>query len=236
MPRQSFLQRKLTARRLWKEFAPLAKEVLTATDAENVGHSAAWFQQVLAEKAGSGDSVSVGRLRFAMELPEVVDLIRYKAEVLALQRSLAEVADATFSPYDAVAAAVVDRSFLDVCRMLFPEHDGICLGDLVPHIRRPVVREFFGPAGPAAMRSRLESIQLAAAARTSRMEEASFALDREVNLANAEMSGATGPGTGALAELWFGKDATLNVETLLQVPQVEAFARLAKWRIMMAAA
>ena len=120
--------------------------------------------------------------------------------------------------------------------MLFPEHDGICLGDLVPHIRRPVVREFFGPAGPAAMRSRLESIQLAAAARTSRMEEASFALDREVNLANAEMSGATGPGTGALAELWFGKDATLNVETLLQVPQVEAFARLAKWRIMMAAA
>ena len=236
MPRQSFLQRKLMARRLWKEFAPMAREVITAKDAENVGHSSAWFQQVLAGKTGSGDSVPVGSLRFAMEVPEVVDLIRYKAEVLELQSSLAEIAAARFSPYDAVAASVAERSFLDVSRMLFPDHEEIFLGDLMPHIRRPVVRDFFGSAGPVEMRSRLESIQSAAVARQSRMEEASFALDREVNLRDAEMSGATSSDITALAELWFGKDATLNVETLLQAPQVQAFAKLAKWRIMMAAA
>ncbi len=50
------------------------------------------------------------------------------------------------------------------------------------------------------------------------------------------MTGASWDGTRSLAEIWFGKGATLNVETLLLVPQVEDFARLAQLRVMMAAA
>ena len=62
----------------------------------------------------------------------------------------------------------------------------------------------------------------------------SFALDREVDLQDAEMSGAANAEIHDLAAVWFGEDITLNVETLLMVPQVEAFAKLARWRVMMA--
>lgn len=236
MPILSFIRRKRAARRLWREFAPLAHERITLEDAENVGYSSDWFREVLAEKVGSGDAVLIGKLGFAMGDEEVVDLLRYKREVLRLREALATVLSHRFSPYDAVAAGVVSRNFLDVCRMLYPEAQEICLGDLVAHIRRPVVSEFFGTGEMAAIRSRIDRIVEAAADRQDRMAAASFALDREVNLRDAEMSGASRPGTRSLAEIWFGKGATLNVETLLLVPQVEDFARLAQWRVMMAAA
>jgi len=236
MSRPSFIQRKLAARRLWQELAPLASEIVTSKDAENIGRSAEWFAEAIMQPIGVGDSVPIAALRAALEDEGVVDLIRYKGEVAQIEAALAGLSATRFSPYDAVAAGVVGREFLDVCRMLFPNDTEVCLGHLVPQIRRPAVRELFGAGSPSAVRNRISRIQEAAAVREMHMQAAAFALDREVDLQAAQMSGAADPETRALVDVWFGRDVELNVGTLLQVPQMEAFARLAQWRIMMATA
>lgn len=236
MQRQSFLQKRLTLRRLKQEFGPLAGEEITVQDAENMGYSAAWYAEVLGGEAAGSGSVSVGRLGPALRNPDVVDLVRYKATVLDLKRRFADMLETRFSPYDVVAAGVAQCGFLHVCRMLFPGEEEVTLGGLLPHLRRPAVAEFLGSAGVAAVKARLAQIEEAAQARRQRIEEASFALDREVDLQDAEMSGAANAEIHDLAAVWFGQDITLNVETLLMVPQVEAFAKLARWRMMMASA
>jgi len=236
MQRQSFLQKRLTLRRLKQEFAPLAGEEITVQDAENMGYSAAWYAEVLGGEAAGSGSVSVGRLGPALRNPDVVALVRYKATVLDLKRRFADLLETRFSPYDVVAAGVAQCGFLHVCRMLFPGEEEVTLGVLVPHLRRPAVAVFLGSGGVTAVKARLAQIEEAAQARRQRIEEAAFALDREVDLQDAEMSGAANAEIHDLAAVWFGQDINLNVETLLMVPQVEAFAKLARWRVMMATA
>ena len=236
MQKQSFLQKRRHRQSLKQEFASLGDVVLTLQDAENVGYSPEWFEQALGPRAGHAGSVSIRDLGPALDNPDVVDLARYKIRVQELNRELAAFLETRFSPYDVVAAGVAGHSFLHVCRMLFPGEEAVALGALLPQIRRPVVAEFFGAATVPAIEARLEQIEQAADDRRKRIKEASFALDREIDLEDAAMSGAAEPGIRELAEVWFGKDATLNVQTLLMVPHVEAFAKLARWRMMMAAA
>ena len=236
MQRQSFLQKRRTLRRLKQEFSPLAGEELTVQDAENMGYSSAWYAEVLGGGSAGSGSVSIGGLGPALRNPDVVDLVRYKATVLDLKRRYTDILETRFSPYDVVAAGVAQRGFLHVCRMLFPGEEEVTLGALLPHLRRPAVAEFLGSVGVTVVKARLAQIEEAAQARRKRVEEASFALDREVDLQDAEMSGAANAEIHDLAAVWFGEDITLNVETLLMVPQVEAFAKLARWRVMMATA
>lgn len=220
----------------WREFAPLAAEMVTREDAIRCGLGAAWFESLLTRGFGGATRTEVHHLRGFLGDPEVLDLLRYVAERVALRDALAAQPDFAFSPYDAIAAELADVDFLAAVREVLPEADEIRAIDLVPHCRRPAVRRLFGGASGAGAPARLARIAAVTEARMAREAAAADRIDRPIDLESAAMSGALDAATRDALGRWFPDSEEITLRLLCLVPQEPALAKLAAWRLMMASA
>lgn len=228
-----WLRGSFAARRRWKEFAPLAGEVVTADDASHVGLPSSWYEHFVQDHFKS-TQVRAEQLKFAIDDPSIRDLLRYKIEQRQLVEELASVLDEVVHPYDAIAAGVADAGLAVVVREVFDGRDDVTVRELIPEVQRRAVRDFLvGTDGrPSPQRVR----RAAARSRVREEQLAPFAsiLDRRVGLTYAIQSGAAGPELHDLARTWFGEAESLSVEELLLASQVPEFARVLGWQKMMA--
>lgn len=226
----------LEVRRCWKELSWLSDEVVRPQDAEDIGITASWFNDFLSSHLGGAAEATVRELKFAMNDRAIVDLIRFKGEQRILTDTLGSLMEVRFSPFDAVAAGVVDANFLVLSRVLFPGESEVGVADLLRYLRRPIVRRLLGGTESLSARSRVRRVHRAAVARRAREKELGPLLGRTIDVEEAVLSGATDRTTRGLLRRWFGELDPLEVRHLLLVPQEPAFARLATWRVMMATA
>jgi len=216
----------------WREFMPVAREVVTADDASHVGVPLSWYRHFVEDHFGGGE-VRAEQLRFAIGDPSIRDLLRYKIEQRRLLEDLHDVLDERFTAYDAIAAGVADAGLATVVREVFPDHADVSVRELIPEILRRAVRTFLvGADGrPGVQRVRR------AAARARERERAlrPFAshLGRRIGIETAIQVGAADDELRELARTWFGERESLSVEQLLLASHVPAFARVLGWQKMM---
>ena len=218
----------------WDEFASIAGEMVTEEDAIRCGLGSAWFQRLLSEGFGGASRTEVHHLRGRLADPDVLDLVRYVAERVALRDSLGDVAELRFSPYDAIAAGLADVDLLFVVRDVLPGEEEVRAIDLVPHCRRPAVRRLFGGLTGAGAPARLARIRTTLASRHEREAAAGDRIDLPIDVKDAAMSGAADEGTRAALARWFPREEEITLRLLCRVPQEPSLAKLADWRLMMA--
>lgn len=229
-----WLRGSLEARRRWKEFAPLAGEIVTADDATRVGLPVTWYEHFVRDHFNS-TQVRAEQLKFAIDDPSIRDLLRYKAEQRQLHEVLRDVLDEIVNPYDAIAAGVADAGIAVVVRDAFDGRSGVTVRELIPEIQRRAVRDFLMGADGRPSAQRVRRAVARAGAREELFAQFSSILERRIGLTYAIQSGAAGPELRGLARTWFAERESLSVEQLLLASQVPEFQRLLGWQKMMAA-
>ncbi len=223
----------LAARRRWREFAPLAGELVTADDASHVGLPQSWYQHFV-EDHFKGKEVRAEQLRFAIEDPSIRDLLRYKIEQRQLVEALSDVLDEQLNPYDAIAAGVADAGLAAVVREAFPGRDEVTIRELIPEVSRRAVQTLLvGTDGrPSAQRVRRALAR--AHVRREQVAGLESILDRRIGIQHVIQAGAADPELHELARVWFGETESVSVGQLLLASQVPAFERVLGWQKMMA--
>ncbi len=223
----------LAARKRWREFAPLAGELVTADDASHVGLPLSWYQHFIQDHF-KGQEVRAEQLRFAIDDPSIRDLLRYKIEQRQLLEELHEVLGARLNPYDAVAAGVADAGLPAAMRAAFPGRDEVSVRELIPEIQRRAVRTLLVGADGRPSVQRVRRATARAEVRAALLGEFESILDRRIGIQHLIQSGAADDGLRGLVRTWFGETESVSVAQLLLASQVPAFARVLGWQKMMA--
>lgn len=223
-----------SARKRWREFAPLEGEVVTAADASHVGLPSSWYEHFVRDHFKGGE-VRAEQLKFAIDDPSIRDLLRFKIEQRQLQEGLHDVRDVEVNPYDAIAAGVADAGLAAVVREAFPEREAVTVRELIPEVQRRAVRTLLIGADGRPSAQRIRRAAARAGARREQLAEFESTLDRRLGLQHIIQAGAADDEIRDLARTWFGETETISVEQLLLASHVPAFARVLGWQKMMAA-
>jgi hypothetical protein len=228
------LRRQRRARERWRQFAPIADEVVTPADAARVGLDA-WFARFLAAYfPGSEGGVRAARLEPFLFDPALEAVVAATADRRAIARAYADVTEARLALADAVTAGVADDGILAL-----PVANGsgeLAVGDLLPHAATPLVRRLLGWDGRRRSAEPLRRVLARAAAR--RADEAALAAfgDKAVDVEVARDAGACDAATAARLAARFGDAARVTVADLLPLAHDPSVRRLIDWRLMLAGA
>jgi hypothetical protein len=228
------LRRQRRARERWRQFDPIADEVVTVADAARAGLDA-WYARFLAAYfPGSPDGVRAARLEPFLFDPALEAVVGAAADRSAIARAYADVGTARLALGDAVAAGVADESLLAL--PVADDGDELSVADLLPHAATPLVRRVLGWDGRRRSNDPLRRVLARAA--TRRADEAALAAygDKAVDVEVARDAGACDAATAARLSQRFGNGTRVTIAQLLPLAHDPGVRRLIDWRLMLAGA